>query len=372
MKIRIQQTELVKNLALAITACETKSTIPTAGLVSLELISGTARLYATNLDFALQVDFPVEKFESPHMAPCLFNAKKVMDWVSKTTGNIVLDKISHDRIQLKASKSVCTVGLLSEAWLPKLPEIKGDVGEIDSVDLTTLLSDVSHSMGDSEGCRYDYRGIHLDYSGGKIGALAVDSVSRISYSEKPAQLSTKLSSTIAKKVVADISRICKGHKPGDLTIKISSSENGLFFQAGGILIYARTLNSKMPDWRKAVPAGGSIVSIDSQALLSAIDRVKGLADRSQRLDFVLKGQSLSMSSGQGLDTATEELACQYEGADYEGGINAEFLSEAVRATGSKEAQISVFPGTMQKRIIVRRPNCDQFISMIAEMSKTPI
>ena len=98
MKIKIQQTEFAKNLALAATACESKSTVPTVGLISLELVDGVARLYATNLDFALRVDFPVEKAESPNIAPSIFNAKKVLDWVSKTTGNIVFDKTSHNKI----------------------------------------------------------------------------------------------------------------------------------------------------------------------------------------------------------------------------------------------------------------------------------
>ena len=263
---------------------------------------------------------------------------------------------------------------LSEVWLPPFPAIKSQVGEIDSVDLTTLLSDVSHSMGTEEGARFDYRGIHLEYANNKMGALAIDSVSRISYSEKPASLSAKLSSTVSKKVVADISRICKGHKPGDLSIKIMSSDNGLFFEAKNVLIYARALNTQMPDWRKAVPASGerSVITLDSQAALSAIDRVRGLSDKSQRMDFSISGSLMSISSGQGLDAASEELECSYGGEPYEGGISSVFLSEAIRAAGTKEVCVTIFPGTQQKRVIVRRPNNNEFLSMIGEMSKTPI
>lgn len=366
MKAKIDNKVFTEAVGIAMTACETKATIPTAGLVGMTFDENSLAVYGTNLDSAIKITVPAE-VEEPGCL-CL-NARNINDWAKLSMAPMEISMIpGGPRVRFKSGCSVRTMGAIMQA-LPEMPESSGEAFPIRCAELASILSDVLFSAGNYSDNRYHYGGVTITARSGELSAFAMDGGSRFAFSSiASGESSIDASGAIASKTVGDILRLCRYFKEGDVGLSIC--DHGLIFNFSDFVnVYTRSVNTKPVDWRRVVPGKEleAVALVSYERLTLALERFSSVARESRRVEIKFSNSALSMASSEGTDSGEDEVECEYHGPEFSESVNCQYLIGAIQAAAGENVELVIYPNPHNPKIMVRRPGMDNFIAMIGGM-----
>ena len=143
-----------------------------------------------------------------------------------------------------------------------------------------------------------------------------------------------------------ISLILKAIVPNtDDEIVILPSGNNVDFSFKNYQVVGQLLEGRYPNYRSVIPGDNDkIVTIETNMLMSAISRVAVFCSQSSRLiRFSMKNNMLTLS-GRDYDLSTdaeEKVQCEYDGVDYEIGLNHILLLEILSIIPGDRCQMLV-------------------------------
>ncbi len=337
MEFRIPKLKLLKELDLAQSVAERKTTIPVLSSVLIEADSKDLRLSATDLELGLQCGCPAS-VEEPGASTV--PGKRLLEIIrSLPEAEVKFKSLENHFIEITCARSSFKLAGMAKDNFPALPAIPHPLAAIPGGFLETMIQRTGFAIA-SEESRYTLNGALLLLKPDRVMMVATDG-HRLAHVEREIQiegLSNELRVLIPRRAMGELHRLLT-HGGGDAPIEFSKDETHLFFSVEGRALISRVLTGQYPNYEAVLPRDNNrVASLNREAVTGAIRRTALLADERSRAVKVqlAKGQMEVFSSSGELGEAHEILDADYDGEEMQIGFNYQYLLDFLEAAGASD------------------------------------
>ena len=369
MKFVCTQHDLNINLALVSRAVSTRPTHPVLANIKLEATTNPDTIQLTGFDLSLgiQTNFSAQVEESGILT---LPAKLLNDIVAKLpSGEITLDdEAGENLVTITSESGRYQVRGMSAEEFPELPSI--EQGETNQLSATAFIDGLKGSL---VACSQDeskqvLTGVYLKVEperlefaatdGHRLGIVEVypndaDPADGESDAESVANPSMgSFEVTVPAKALRELEKMLGSGQDDDRAERGLRQRLGLQLEQGQVVfgwgdrkLTTRTLEGKYPDYRLLIPKQFQRqITLDRKQLLSALERIAVLADKTNLVKFSIDSasQSIALSvESQDLGSGRESLAGQVSGADLDIAFNIKYLMDGLKTLLTQEITISL-------------------------------
>jgi DNA polymerase III subunit beta len=361
MKFVCTQHDLNINLALVSRAVSTRPTHPVLANIKLEATTDPDTIQLTGFDLSLgiQTNFSAQVAESGILT---LPAKLLNDIVAKLpSGEITLDdEAGENLVTITSESGRYQVRGMSAEEFPELPSI--EQGETNQLSATAFIDGLKGSL---VACSQDeskqvLTGVYLKVEpdrlefaatdGHRLGIVEVypndaDPADGESDAESVANPSMgSFEVTVPAKALRELEKMLGSGQDED-RLGLQLEQGQVVFGWGDRKLTTRTLEGKYPDYRLLIPKQFQRqITLDRKQLLSALERIAVLADKTNLVKFSIDSatQSIALSvESQDLGSGRESLAGQVSGADLDIAFNIKYLMDGLKTLLTQEITISL-------------------------------
>jgi DNA polymerase III subunit beta len=362
MKFVCTQHDLNINLALVSRAVSTRPTHPVLANIKLEATTNPDTIQLTGFDLSLgiQTNFSAQVEEAGILT---LPAKLLNDIVAKLpSGEITLDdEAGENLVTITSESGRYQVRGMSAEEFPELPSI--EQGETNQLSATAFIDGLKGSL---VACSQDeskqvLTGVYLKVEperlefaatdGHRLGIVevypndtdtAADGESAAESAANPSMGSFEV--TVPAKALRELEKMLgSGQEEDRLGLQLEQGQ--VVFGWGDRKLTTRTLEGKYPDYRLLIPKQFQRqITLDRKQLLSALERIAVLADKTNLVKFSIDSasQSIALSvESQDLGSGRESLAGQVSGADLDIAFNIKYLMDGLKTLLTQEITISL-------------------------------
>jgi DNA polymerase III subunit beta len=362
MKFVCTQHDLNINLALVSRAVSTRPTHPVLANIKLEATTNPDTIQLTGFDLSLgiQTNFIAQVEESGILT---LPAKLLNDIVAKLpSGEITLDdEAGENLVTITSESGRYQVRGMSAEEFPELPSI--EQGETNQLSATAFIDGLKGSL---VACSQDeskqvLTGVYLKVEperlefaatdGHRLGIVevypndtdaAADGESEAESVANPSMGSFEV--TVPAKALRELEKMLGSGQDED-RLGLQLEQGQVVFGWGDRKLTTRTLEGKYPDYRLLIPKQFQRqITLDRKQLLSALERIAVLADKTNLVKFSIDSasQSIALSvESQDLGSGRESLAGQVSGADLDIAFNIKYLMDGLKTLLTQEITISL-------------------------------
>ncbi|HOO77287.1 MAG TPA: DNA polymerase III subunit beta [bacterium] len=206
---------------------------------------------------------------------------------------------------------------------------------IPQAELKRLLRQSSFAMSQDQS-RYILNGVYISFKSGAVTAVATDG-KKLAVSEHPAQLPDELDRemVLPEKTVSELLRILGDS--GDVEIRIGQKQAA--FEAGNVLLVARLVDGRYPDYRQVIPSESTVkMMVPREEFMQVVRRGSLLSSEksnSVRFDFS-PGMLTVSSTTPEVGESRDEMNIDFQGDSLAIAFNPQFLLEILRAVDDKD------------------------------------
>ena len=360
MKFVCTQHDLNINLALVARAVSTRPTHPVLANIKIEVSQDPDRIQLTGFDLSLgiQTNFSAQVSEAGILT---LPAKLLTDIVAKLpSGEIMIDDEAGENLIVitSASGRYQVLGMSAEEF-PELPSI--EQGETNQLSATAFIDGLKGSL---VACSQDeskqvLTGVYLKVEperlefaatdGHRLGIVEVYPTDYESAEDVPTDRvespnTGSFEVTVPAKALRELEKMLgAGQEVNRLGLQLEQGQ--VVFGWGDRKLTTRTLEGKYPDYRLLIPKQFQRqMTIDRKQLLTALERIAVLADRSNLVKFSIDAtkQSLDLSvESQDRGSGRESLMAQISGADLDIAFNIKYLMDGLKTLLTQEIAINL-------------------------------
>ena len=340
MKLIVEKNSFFKSLSHVQNIVEKKNTLPILSNILLEVKGSSLTLSATDMDISIKDKLNCNVIEE---GSTTVSAQTLYDIIRKLPDSTEIEIISNDGkiMTLRANKSKFSLGCLPKDDFPVI-EI-GDLDnelKIESQNFLKLIDKTRFAISNEE-TRYFLNGIYLHNEKNILSVVATDGhrLAKLNYDFKenkndiPAVI-------IPKKTINELYKLLSDYE-GSITINLNS--NKIVFFVGDSILISKLIDGNFPDYRRVIPSdNNNILKINRQSFSFAVDRVSTITtDKSPVIKFKLMRNIINMSSVNSENgTATEDIACKYDGNEIEIGFNSKYILEMINNLEDEEISLN--------------------------------
>jgi DNA polymerase III subunit beta len=339
MEFTVAKNDLQKELQLCQGVVERRSTIPILSNVLIKASKQGVEIAATDLDVTLLTSCSATVKQSGQVT---IDAKRLFDIVRSLPEDevkFILD--DNYSVQLESgSARFRLLGLPAEDYptLPKVDRSKATV--VDLEDFKVLVQKVIFAITHEE-TRFQLNGALLKIGGRKMEMVATDGHRMALINQPMPADAPDFTILIPRKALNELAKM-DGGEAG--TLGFGSSENHLFFEAGGRVLMARMMDVNFPNYMEVISRDNDKrVTVDRERLLSSIRRVSLLANertRAVRFDFAPGKLTVSSTSAE-LGDARETVPIEYSGSPFHVGMNASYVADFLSAIDTEGVSLDL-------------------------------
>lgn len=319
---------LLEALGMLRAGVERRNTLPILGHVLLEQDGDTLSLTASNLETEITTRISIV---SGRIEPITLPAGTLYEIVRLLPAESALRlTLDHGYAVIKQGRSRFKLNPLPATDFPK-QTIPADAPSLTMTELqlACLLTDVSQSMAVNDVRPY-LNGVLLLLSDGKARAVATDG-HRLSVSVEEVQLpnNTNAAPILPRHAVSVLRRIIG---TSDSAVTVRWTDNVVAVHTARATVISKLIDGKYPQWEKVVAGKGPMTARLNRAVwLEALRRARVVTDGAApavALHF-RKGEVGMVTRNQHQESAEESVPMEYDGADIELGLNADYLIDAL-------------------------------------------
>ena len=323
MALRLERADLVAALTTVVRIVETRNTYPILANVHLSVAADRLTVRGTDLDIEITTSVPVSGDLPTTTAP----AKTLLEIVKKfPAGSEVTLEMDGETLIVKSGRSRFKLAVIAAASFPDMKASEFDA-ELD-VDLAALFAPVAFAIS-SETTRYYLCGIYLAGDGKQLTSVATDG-HRLAKHVLPDSAAKFDAIIIPAKTVGVVPQG---------TVSVAVNREKVRFTTGHTVIVSKLIEGTFPDFERVIPKSNDrLVVVDRGALQSAVDRVGTVASErgGKVVAFAVNGEVITLTVQAENDSATDEVAAEYDGEPVDSGMNARYLQDILAAvTGDK-------------------------------------
>lgn len=335
MKIIVERGNLLRVLGHIQSVVERRNTIPILSNVKFDAPDGELTLNATDMDIDIVETVAAEITASGSItAP----AHTLYDIVRKLPdgAQVELDCTgADDHMILVSGRSRFTLTCLPTEDFPVMTG--GELSHKFTVSASDLRSMVDRTQFaiSTEETRYYLNGIYLhatEHDGVSVLRAVATDGHRLASVEYPLPdgAAGMPGVIVPRKTVSELRKLIDG---SDDAVTISLAETKIQFSFDGAVLTSKLIDGTFPDYDRVIPTGNDkFMQVDCKQFAEAVDRVSAISsEKSRAIKLALSAGNLVLSANSAEnDTATEELAVNYEASEVEIGFNSRYLLDVTQ------------------------------------------
>ncbi len=342
MEITVSRADLLRELTVAQSVVERKTTIPILSNFLLEAATGEdgkdrLAITATDLDQSMRTSCAA-KVKKP--GACTIPARKLYDYIKLLPeGEISIKLMDNHWVQIRAGRSNTKMVGMARANFPQVAEFPAS-GEtrIPVASLKGMISKTVFAISNEES-RYTLNGALLVLKSESMAMVATDG-HRLAHVEKVGEslagINGEKKTLVPRKALAELQSLLSGTEE-EFVDFADDGDQTLFFRVGSRTLTSRKLTGQFPNYEAVMPRDNNkFVIVKSDDLMSSILRVAQFADeRSGAVKIRLEQNELKISSSSTESGESEDtIDTPYNYDPIIVGFNSQYLVDFLKAVGN--------------------------------------
>lgn len=337
LEIKVEKSELLKELSVTQGVVERKSTVPILSSFLFETAGNNNLLItATDLDLSLRTACTAHVTKA---GSCTLPARKLYEYVRLLgDGEITIKSLPNDWVQIRSGRSHTKMVGLPRKNFPSLPLFPAGTAITLSKDaIRTMISRTMLAISQEES-RYTLNGALLILQPDALTMVATDGhrLAHIKTMTNTVGVSAETRILIPRKALAEIYSLLNAG--GVDVFQFSRDDSNLFFRIGSRLLSSRQLAGVFPSYEAVMPRDlPHELSIPSSEFSMAIQRVSQFADVSNAIRLKIEQNELRLSSSNAEMGESEEiLPTTFTGEPIKIGFNSGYLLDFMKVANSEK------------------------------------
>jgi DNA polymerase-3 subunit beta len=333
MKATFDKGELQRRLADIQSVVDKKNTMPILNHFLLTAQKDRTFIIATDLETAFKE--PVECKVLEEGGVCI-PAKKLFEIVKEIEGEITLETMDSQWLQVKCGKSRFRLACLPDKDFPVWPTLEDtEQLTIDAVTLREMIDRSIYAAGESDS-RYVLNGLLFHLKPEKtLNIVGTDGHRLALYRREMGKtFSAERKVILSRKAVSELRRFL--HDEGQ-EVKLIIGKNHVQFITGEIHFLTRMIEGTYPNYEQVIPLQNEkTLMIEREALMSLLRRVSVMSrEKNNAVKVDLDASSIVVTaSNPDLGEAKDEAAADYSGDAMTIAFNAKFLLDVLNVMES--------------------------------------
>lgn len=338
MKVTIDQTALLKELALLQGIIERKATLPILSNTMLTAEeNGKLTIVATDLEIGFKSSVAATVSKG---GVTTVHARRFHDIVRRLPAGTIGFELKDGFLHLQTERIRYKLATQQPDQFPSLKKREGDaIGSIEAPIMADMIKRVMFAIT-TDDPRYSIGGALWTLDKDGLTMVATDG-HRLSICRRPAAIKGKglEKIVIPRKAIAELARLAGEH--GD-DARLWHGQGNLFAAMGDREVQTSLQEPRFPDFQRVIPKkNDKSFTIERDALKSAIERVAVLSQEHTHLVKIELDEGMLRVSAQHqqLGDAQQELAIEYSGEQFAIGFNAQYLLDYLAVAGTKDVRV---------------------------------
>lgn len=359
---------LVKEITTAQEIVSTKNALSILSNILLTAKDGKLFIRATDTKIELKTSVPVEIEEEGEATVLCDKFASVLKSLPDGDAKFELMESDHMTVAKVASVAKRVKYQLNCTAKDKFPEEMKNEDltfiNVPSKDFKRMILQTAYAVS-TDVTRYFMSGVYVEGKENMLVMTATDG-RRLSHTEKDILLPrTEFKSAIVPpKILSVVSK----HASNEGNIAFAVTDRLIFFKFGNYELSSSLVDGEYPNYRHVIPEKQSFKAVlPLNELVSAIKRISVMTDKNGKIYFEIKNGSMSVSSSSAdYGKASEEIPCEYEGADIMIALRCQHVIESLDVSGSEKI-VFEFTDTL-KACTLHALNDDKYFNVVMPMS----
>ena len=339
MKVKVQQSELVRGLSAVANVVSSKTTLPILSTILFDAEEDGLTLAATDLDVSVVTH--IHGVESGKKGKTAVPAAKFVPFVRSLGPDAVDLNSGNEKIQVGSGRARFEEATMDPGDFPPLPKLTQDTSfEVEGGALAEMIRNTIYAISRDE-TRPALQGVLWELGGDSFTMVATDG-HRLTRTRRKVDLG--LSSP--RKLIASSAGLQQVLRliEDEETVKVYVGDTQLSFEIGDTVVHTRLVEGTFPNYEQVIPADNrNQVLCDRQTLADRVRRVKISADRvTNQIRFELEKDSMNLTaSGTEGSRAEDQLNVEYDGDPLLIGFNHNYVEDVLKHLDSENVLIAL-------------------------------
>ncbi len=331
MQIIVSSASLLKNLSIVSGVIGSNTVLPILEDFLFEIQGEELKITGSDLETRIMVTVPIQNnASSDEIVRLCMPSKIVLEYLKNLPEQPVTLSFDKDTNLVEITSSTGNYKISGQAAneYPKAPE-RSESKEF-SISGSRLLDAVNHTIfaTSNDTLRPAMTGVCFHMNGDRMVFVATDAHRLVKQEVQGLQVPEEGMIIIPKKPLNQLKSIVPND---DAAINISFNETHLYVAVDKVLLSARLVDAKFPDYNTVIPAQNPYKLImERNELILCLRRVSVFASKgTSQVVFDIKGSQVEINA-QDIDFSyegNETLPCQFDGEDMKIAFNARLLIE---------------------------------------------
>jgi DNA polymerase III subunit beta len=345
MKITISKEELSQGVQTIQSALSSRTTLPIllnflmetedkkVKVVSTDLEMGVKHYIKADIESDGSITIPAKKFaDILHSLPEAEEVELTVD-----TGG---------KISLKCGRSRFGIVGAPKSEYPVLPDFnKSSAFEIPAGLIAGMVKKTIFAASSDE-TRHVLNGVFWSAKKGQLEMVATDGRRLAVVSKKALPKEKEFSVIVPTKVLSELLRLCSIMDIGEDSTEpmmTAVTDNQITFQLKGTTLLSRLVGGSFPNYEQVIPSKKEVIfTAPTKDLLAVTKRASLCAvDRGGSVKYALKKGLLHVTASSQANEFNEDLAVQYDGAEFSVAFNPQFVMDALKHVDSEKVSVAM-------------------------------
>ncbi len=336
MKLTLPQKDLADAVLNIQRAVSSKSTVPALEGILLKAQGQELELSAYDLELGMTTTLPASIEEEGRI---VLTARLLGDIIRRMPGDsVTLTSDEKNVTYIKSGASEFSlVGIPGEEF-PEFPAVSDTKGfTISQPLLKSMIRQTLFAVSDSDS-KPVHTGSLFELSQGQLRVVSVDGY-RLAMRTEPVKAEGDMKFVVPGKTLAEVLKLLKDSEED---ISVFVGRRHVLFRIGAYTVLSSLLEGEFLDYRAAIPSAGTTeVVAGTRPLMDSVERVSLLiTDRLKSpIRTVFEEGEIRLFCSTAMGRASDQVACQMEGARVEIGFNNRYLLDALRNSDGDEVRL---------------------------------
>ena len=341
-----------------------KPVIPAIENFYFNLSGGSLSVTTTDLETFMEETLEVQSSEDVRVCIPAKSTIDILRALSEQPLNFTVNS-ENNGIEISTTTGRYKLHGESAEEFPITPNI--EVSNTFSIASNVLVRGINKTLfaTGNDDLRLALTGVYFEISEESINMVATDANRLVKYTCSDVKPGFETSFIIPKKSL----NLLKASLPNDSTpVTVDISDSNVRFTCGSLVLHARIMDEKFPDYKMVIPQDNvNVMTISRAEVLSAVKRIAIFANQqTHQIKIKITGSELSIMSEdiEKSSEAHETLACEFEGEDMEIGFNSKFLTELLSNLECSDIQLKLSTPNRAGLIVPKENEPEEQILML--------
>jgi DNA polymerase III subunit beta len=340
MKFSVSSSDLLKQLQIANGAIGSNPVLPILEDFLFNIKDNILQIVATDLETTIVTSLEVMSDSDGSVA---VPAKILLDTLKALPQQPVTFSVNDENFSIEITSAYGKYRLAGENGgdFPAISEADGEASI--AIPAPTLAKGINKTLfaTSSDELRPAMTGVYFQIETGKLTLVATDAHKLVRYAFSDISTEESTSFIVPKKAL----NLLKNALPAGDSVKIAYNKANAFFNFGNVRMVCRLIDARYPDYNAVIPVDNpNLCTLSRTDFQNSLKRIAIYANKTTNQVVLSINEGSVTISAQDLDfsnEATEQMACQYNGAPLTIGFNAKFLVEMLGVLEADEVKIEL-------------------------------